>query len=224
MSILVSNIRKSYAISGGRYAVLDGIHLEVRRGEKWGILGKNGAGKSTFIRLISGAELPTSGTIKRNMSVSWPLGLTGGFQGSLTGMDNIRFICRVYGVDHHTVIDKVESFAELGPFLREPVKTYSSGMTSRLAFGLSIAIEFDCFLIDEGFSVGDFRFIGKSHHELFEKRGDRAFIIVSHDAPFIARHCDRLAVLQKGRLHIFAEKQHAFDFYHDSNAIPRSLN
>lgn len=223
MSIIVRNIRKSYAISSGRHAVLDGVNLEVRRGEKWGILGKNGAGKSTFIRLISGAELPTSGAVERNMSVSWPLGLTGGFQGSLTGVDNIRFICRVYGVDHQAVINQVESFAELGPFLREPVKTYSSGMTSRLAFGLSIAIEFDCFLIDEGLSVGDFRFIEKSNHELFEKRGDRAFIIVSHDAPFIARHCDRLAVLQDGRLHVFANKQHAFNFYHD-NSVPGSLN
>jgi capsular polysaccharide transport system ATP-binding protein len=213
MSIRLRNVQKFYNLQRGKHRVLHDINLEIRKGEKWGILGKNGAGKSTLIRLISGAELPSTGSIERQIRVSWPLGLTGGFQGSLTGVDNIKFISRIYDVDYQTIMDGVESFAELGKFLKEPVKTYSSGMLSRLAFGLSLAIEFDCFLIDEGIAVGDFRFHEKSNHELFEKRQDRAMVIVSHDASFIERHCDRLAVLRNGVLTIFQSKPSAFDFY-----------
>jgi capsular polysaccharide transport system ATP-binding protein len=213
MKIALRNVRKYYNLQRGRHLVLDGLTLDIRKGEKWGILGRNGAGKSTLIRIISGAELPSTGSIERTMRVSWPLGLTGGFQGSLTGIDNIKFISRVYDVDHEEIFDKVEGFAQLGKFLREPVKTYSSGMLSRLAFGLSIAIEFDCFLIDEGIAVGDFRFHEKSSDELFHKRSDRAMVIVSHDAPFIDRHCDHLAVLNHGVLTVFESKQRAFDFY-----------
>lgn len=196
--------------------MLDRIDLKVERGEKIGILGRNGAGKSTMIRLISGAELPTKGIVRRGMSVSWPLAFSGAFQGSLTGLDNLRFICRVYGADAKAAEPFVQEFSELGYYLREPVKTYSAGMRARLAFALSMAIEFDCFLIDEIIAVGDSRFHAKCHAELFEKRKDRALIIVSHDAGYIREHCDHAAVLVQGRLHQFDHVDQAYEFYQNS--------
>ncbi|MCG8430351.1 MAG: ABC transporter ATP-binding protein, partial [Candidatus Omnitrophica bacterium] len=188
--ILLERIVKNYTTRGGKRTVLDNVSLCVDHGEKLGILGRNGAGKSTLIRLISGAELPTSGHIKREMSVSWPLAFSGAFQGSLTGLDNLRFICRVYGTSIDDKIDAVQNFSELGRYLYEPVKTYSSGMQARLAFAISMVVEFDCFLIDEIIAVGDARFHDKCRVELFEKRIDRAMIIVSHNPEFIRKHCD----------------------------------
>ncbi|MGC1583571.1 MAG: ABC transporter ATP-binding protein, partial [Candidatus Acidiferrales bacterium] len=207
---------KEYHTRQGRRRVLDGINLRVNSGEKIGILGRNGAGKSTMIRMISGAELPTSGKIRRNMSVSWPLAFGGAFQGSLTGMDNLRFICRVYGADAKAAEPFVQEFSELGYYLREPVKSYSAGMRARLAFAISMAVEFDCFLIDEIVAVGDSRFHAKCHHELFERRQDRSLIIVSHDAGYIREHCDRAAVLVQGKLHAFDQVQDAYTFYQES--------
>lgn len=211
--IRLENITKSYPIRDGYRTVLDNINLTIRRGEKIGILGRNGAGKSTLIRLMSGAEMPTSGHIHRGMKISWPLAFTGGFQGSLTGVDNVRFICRIYEADISSVLPQVEEFSELGIYLREPVSKYSSGMRARLAFALSMAIEFDCFLIDEVVAVGDSRFHEKCNHELFEKRKDRAMIIVSHMPEQIAHHCDRAAVLHKGRLYDFDDVAQAYQFY-----------
>jgi capsular polysaccharide transport system ATP-binding protein len=214
--IILENITKQYSTRQGARRVLDGINLTIRPGEKVGILGRNGAGKSTLIRLMSGAELPTSGHIHRGMSISWPLAFTGGFQGSLTGLDNLRFICRIYGVEIEPVIPRVEEFSELGVYLGEPVKTYSSGMRARLAFAISLAIDFDCFLIDEVVAVGDSRFHAKCNTELFEKRKDRAMIIVSHQPEQIVAHCDRAAVLHNGALHGFDDVGHAYEFYQTS--------
>ncbi|MGF6661621.1 capsular polysaccharide transport system ATP-binding protein [Paraburkholderia atlantica] len=213
--IELSNLTKVYHTRQGQRKVLDGINLRIKKGEKVGILGRNGAGKSTLIRLISGAELPTSGRLWRGMSVSWPLAFGGAFQGSLTGLDNLRFICRVYGSDAKAAEPFVREFSELGYYLREPVKTYSSGMRARLAFALSMAIEFDCFLIDEIIAVGDSRFHQKCHDELFGKRGDRALIIVSHDPGYIREYCDRAAVLVKGKLHSFDDVDDAYNFYQE---------
>jgi capsular polysaccharide transport system ATP-binding protein len=209
-------VTKVYPTRGGPRSVLGGIDLSVRRGEKLGILGRNGAGKSTLIRLMSGAELPTSGTIDREMSISWPLAFSGGFQGSLTGLDNLRFICRVYNAPIEPAVEFVQDFAELGPYLNEPVRTYSAGMRARLAFAISLAVEFDCFLIDEIVAVGDSRFHEKCHQELFVRRNDRAMIIVSHHAAYVREHCDRAAVLLHGRLHAFDNPADAFDFYAES--------
>lgn len=214
--IELNEVCKDYHTRQGRRRVLDGINLRVNQGEKIGILGRNGAGKSTMIRMISGAELPTSGKIRRNMSVSWPLAFGGAFQGSLTGMDNLRFICRVYGANAKAAEPFVQEFSELGYYLREPVKSYSAGMRARLAFAISMAVEFDCFLIDEIVAVGDSRFHAKCHHELFERRQDRSLIIVSHDAGYIREHCDRAAVLIQGKLHTFDQVQDAFTFYQES--------
>ena len=207
------NITKVYDTRQGPKTVLENISLTIKKGEKIGILGRNGAGKSTLIRLISGAELPTHGHIHRGISISWPLAFGGAFQGSLSGLDNVRFICRVYNAPIDSAIAFVEEFSELGNYLNEPVKKYSSGMRARLAFAISMAVEFDCFLIDEIVAVGDSRFHEKCHIELFEKRKDRAMIIVSHSADYIREHCEHAAVLTAGRLHNFDQVEKAFSFY-----------
>jgi capsular polysaccharide transport system ATP-binding protein len=209
----VLNVTKRYPVHGGERTILDNISLRVMPGEKLGILGRNGSGKSTFIRLMSGVENPSSGRIRRNMKVSWPLAFGGGFQGTLTGLDNLRFICRVYNTTFEDKIPFVQEFSELGRYLREPVKKYSAGMRARLAFALSMIIEFDCFLIDEVVAVGDDRFKQRCQVELFQKRKDRAMIIVSHSAPFIKKHCSRVCVLLRGQLHHFTNVDEGFTFY-----------
>jgi capsular polysaccharide transport system ATP-binding protein len=209
------DICKTYPIHHGRAnrLVLNHVNLRVNPGEKWGILGRNGAGKSTLIRIISGSDKPQSGAVRKTMTVSWPLAFGEAFQGSLTGRDNAKLISRVYGVDFHQTLDMVEDFAELGPYLGEPVKSYSSGMRSRLAFAISMAIEFDCFLIDEAMSVGDHRFAKKCDVELFEKRGDRAMIIVAHQTDLIRQHCEKVALLENGKLSVMPSVDEAIAAY-----------
>ena len=218
--IRLDKVCKSYGTRFGRRQVLDHLSFGLERGRHMGILGRNGAGKSTLIRLLSGAERPTSGRIERGMSVSWPLAFTGAFQMHLTGLDNLKFICRVYGRDWKPLVPFVEEFTELGIYLREPVAHYSVGMTMRLAFALSMAIEFDCFLIDEGLSVGDSRFGERCHVELFQKRKDRSFILVSHDPGIIRAYCERAAVLHLGKLYEFPSVDEAFQFYEHQNVPP----
>jgi capsular polysaccharide transport system ATP-binding protein len=206
-------VSKSYPMGSGRKRVLNQLSLEIKPGEHIGFLGRNGAGKTTLIKLIGGVELPTSGRIRRKMRVSWPLGFTGAFQGSLTGYDNARFIARIYGHEYSDIRDFVEEFTELGPQLRMPVKTYSSGMRARLAFALSIAIEFDCYLIDEVIMVGDANFHQKCHYELFEKRRDRALVLASHSSELIKEFCDRALVLHEGNGTIYSDVGEALDVY-----------
>jgi capsular polysaccharide transport system ATP-binding protein len=217
--IRLVDINKDYLTRAGPVRVLRDVNLSVQSGERVGILGRNGAGKSTLIRIVSGAELPTTGVVVRSMSVSWPLAFGGAFQGSLTGLDNLRIICRIYGVEANERIGFVEDFSELGVYLREPVKTYSSGMRARLAFAISMVIDFDCFLIDEIVAVGDARFHAKCNHELFVNRGDRAMIIVSHNAAYIREHCSRAAVLVDGELHHLDSLDEAFAFYDQETAL-----
>ena len=214
--ISLNNVVKRYSTRHGASTVLNDISFQVSPGEKIGILGRNGAGKSTLIRLISGAEHPSSGSITRNMNVSWPLAFGGAFQGSLTGLDNLRFICRVYGTSIEDKIPYIEDFSELGKYLKEPIKTYSSGMRARLAFAISMAIEFDCYLIDEVIAVGDARFHEKCQHELFEKRRDRAMIMVSHQMDNIKHHCTRACVMHNGKLYEFADIDNAYNFYNSN--------
>ena len=216
--IELRQVGKIYPTRNGPHTVLEGVNLTIHRGEKIGILGRNGAGKSTLIRILSGAERPSSGTVHRGMNLSWPLAFGGAFQGSLTGLDNLKFICRVYGADYADKVAYVEEFSELGKFMREPVKTYSSGMQARLAFAISMAVEFECFLIDEIISVGDARFHEKCQRELFEKRQDRAFIMVSHEAHNIREQCGRAGVLVAGQLHLFGDVDTAYDFYQSQSA------
>lgn len=207
------DVCKKYEVRDGKRLVLDNVNCQIKPGEHIGILGKNGAGKSTLIRLISGSELPTTGHIKRGMSVSWPLAFSGGFQGSLTGLDNLRFVCRVYNASYEKALPFVEEFTSLGKYLREPVKRYSSGMRAKLAFAISMAIDFDCFLIDEVIAVGDSEFQRKCHIELFEKRSDRAMIMVSHDPRMIREHCTRSYVLESGILKYFPDVETAYEYY-----------
>ncbi|SUT99872.1 capsule polysaccharide export transport system ATP-binding protein [Actinobacillus lignieresii] len=211
--ISVKNVSKDYYTRSGKKTVLQDINFELKKGEKIGILGRNGAGKSTLIRLMSGVEPPTTGTIERHMSISWPLAFSGAFQGSLTGMDNLRFICRIYNADIDYVKAFTEEFSELGDYLYEPVKKYSSGMKARLAFALSLSVEFDCYLIDEVIAVGDSRFAAKCKHELFEKRKDRSIILVSHSPSAMKEYCDNAMVLDKGIMHKFENMDDAYKFY-----------
>jgi capsular polysaccharide transport system ATP-binding protein len=211
--LALEKICKSYDTRHGRRQILKNISFTLERGQNIGILGRNGSGKSTLIRLISGAERPTSGRIRRGMRVSWPLAFAGTFAHNLTGLDNLKFICRIYDVDHRKVLPFVEEFTELGEQLREPVQHYSHGMSARLAFALSMAIEFDCFLIDEALVVGDARFHARCLDQLFNKRKDRAFIYVTHNAQQITEHCSNAVVLHEGELWQFPTVDAAFEFY-----------
>jgi capsular polysaccharide transport system ATP-binding protein len=211
--LALEHVSKVYATRRGKREVFRDVSFRLERGENLGILGRNGAGKSTLIRLISGAESPTSGVIRRGMRVSWPLAFSGAFQKHLTGLDNLKFVCRVYGVDYRPLVPFVEQFTELGIYFREPVAHYSSGMLTRLAFALSMAIEFDCFLIDEAMVVGDVRFHERCHVEMFHKRKDRAFILVTHDAKVIKLYCRNAYVLHEGHLLPFPSVDAAYDFY-----------
>jgi ABC-type polysaccharide/polyol phosphate transport system ATPase subunit len=208
--IHVQNVHKTYQTRHGKNHVLNDVCFDLRKGEKLGILGRNGAGKSTLVRLVSGAEQPTSGVIERSMSVSWPIAFGGAFQVNLTGKDNVRFISRIYKQDFDRNLEFVEQFAELGPYLLEPVRTYSSGMRARLAFAISMIIEFDCFLIDEVGAVGDARFHEKCNFELFTKRADRAMILISHDAAYVRDHCNRFAVLHNSKLTLYDDFEDAY--------------
>jgi capsular polysaccharide transport system ATP-binding protein len=212
----VEHVSKVYSTRNGRHRVLNDVSFSLARGRNLGIIGRNGAGKSTIIRLISGAERPTTGRIVRDMRVSWPLAFGGAFQTHLTGLDNLKFVARIYGVDYKPLIPAVEEFTELGTFFREPVAHYSHGMLTRLAFALSMAIEFDCFLIDEAMVVGDKRFHDRCHYELFHKRKDRAYILVSHDANVIKRYCESAVVLHEGRLFTFPSVDAAYEFYQET--------
>jgi capsular polysaccharide transport system ATP-binding protein len=207
------NLSKSYKMGSGRKQVFNALNLRINPGEHVGLLGRNGAGKTTLIKLLGGVEMPTSGKIHRGMTVSWPLGFGGGFQGSLTGYDNARFIARIYGHEYDEIRDFVEDFTELGPQLKMPVKTYSSGMKARLAFALSLTIEFDCYLIDEVIMVGDADFHRKCHYELFEKRGDRTLILASHSPDLIREFCDRALVLHQGRGRTYPDVNEALEVY-----------
>lgn len=211
--ISLQRVAKRYPLHKGYKRVLQDADLDILPGEKIGILGRNGAGKSTTIRLISGAELPSGGRIDRSMSVSWPLAFGGAFQSSLTGRDNLRLICRIYGKDHADCVEFVKAFADIGPYFDEPLRHYSSGMAARLAFAISMVIEFDCFLIDEIVAVGDSRFHAKCHEELFVRRADRAFVIVSHDTGYVREHCDKVYVLYDGRFHAFPQVDDAIEYY-----------
>ena len=209
------DVVKEYHLAGGGVRrVLDKVDLDVQYGQRLAILGRNGAGKSTLIKILGGVELVTSGQIERTMSVSWPLAFSGAFQGSLTGIDNTKFICRIYGLDYQNTRDFVDDFAELGSQIAEPVKTYSTGMRARLAFALTIAIEFDCYLIDEVIMVGDQRFSRRCHEELFEKRADRALVIVSHDMSVVQGLCDSAAIIHNSQLEMCDSVNEAVDIYH----------
>lgn len=211
--IICDNLSKTYTHGISHKQVFSDVNLVVEPGDRVALLGRNGAGKSTLIKLIGGVEMPTSGRVVRRMSVSWPLGFSGGFQGSMTGYDNARFIARIYRREYSEIKGFVEDFSELGRQLRMPVKTYSSGMRARLAFALSLAIEFDCYLIDEVILVGDQNFHLKCRYELLEQRRNRTMILASHSTELVQELCNRALLIHNGQSNTYEDVSAAVNEY-----------
>lgn len=211
--IICEDLGKVYKHGSNQKAVFSGLNLVVEPGDRVALLGRNGAGKSTLIKLIGGVEMPTTGKVVRKMSVSWPLGFNGGFQGSLTGYDNARFIARIYRRDYSDLRGFVENFSELGRQLHMPVKTYSSGMRARLAFALSLAIEFDCYLIDEVILVGDQNFSLKCRQELLDRRRNRTMILASHSTDLVKEFCNKALLIHQGQAFIYDDVHAAVQKY-----------
>jgi capsular polysaccharide transport system ATP-binding protein len=211
--IQLSDVTKVYHTRSGPNKVLDDVSFSLRTGQAIGIMGRNGAGKSTLTRIISGVEYPTSGSVERNMTVSWPLGYAGAFQASLSGADNTRYVARIYGVPIKETLEFVEDFAQLGAYFRMPIKTYSAGMHARLAFGVSLAIDFDCYLVDEVVGAGDHRFAERCQNALRERRERGALLMISHDIRALEAYCDTGAVLAGGKLTFFDTLEDTYRAY-----------
>lgn len=211
--LVVNGLFKQYWRNGAPLVLFRDLSFQLPPGGRLAVLGRNGQGKSTLIKILGGVVEPTAGRVSWSMSSSWPLGFGGGFQGGMTGYDNIRFLARIYRRQAQDILDRVEGFANLGSALSTPVKYYSSGMRARLAFGLSMAIEFDCYLIDEIVAVGDALFTQKCKDELFDLRGDRAFVIASHDLDFLRTTCNLALVIESGRAELFDDVNVAIDAY-----------
>ena len=212
--IVFDNVSKSYPQrGGGRTTILNSFSGVVRPKVNVGILGRNGAGKSTIMRLISGGEQPTSGAIYREGNVSWPLGFAGGFNQQLTGRQNLRFICRLYDVDYEETVEFVREFAEIGKFFDQPLRTYSAGMRARLAFGSAMALQFDYYLIDEVIAVGDANF-QKKCRDVFDERAEKAtLLLVSHLPNLLKRFCDIGGVLADGELTFYDTIEEAMEVH-----------
>lgn len=201
--IRFENVSKFYSVYGKRRIILDRVNFTLRPDISYGILGINGAGKSTALRLLAGVEEPSRGRITRKLRVSWPIGFTGGFNPKMTGRDNVIFVSRIYGQDPRQVLDFVEDFAELGNYIDMPVHTYSSGMGQRLAFGVSMAIPFDTYLIDETLSVGDAR-MQKRCREIFAMRRETAnIILISHSMELVRQYCSQAIILVNGQAVVY---------------------
>lgn len=207
--IRLENLTKTYVLNGRRKTVADHIDAVFPTGESVALLGRNGAGKSSLLRMISGAMLPTSGTISSTGTISWPVGFAGSFHGELTGAQNVQFVARVYGADTDEVMNFVSDFAELGQHFDLPFRTYSSGMRARLAFGVSMAIPFDTYLIDEVTAVGDAAFRAKSNEVLLERLKTAGAIVVSHSMPTLKQICTSGAVLENGKMVYYADLDEA---------------
>jgi capsular polysaccharide transport system ATP-binding protein len=208
------DIAKHYSTWAGDRIVLFPTTLSIPTDRGVAVLGRNGAGKSTLLRMIAGVELPDQGQIVRTVSVSWPLGYSGGISQDMTGRQNVRFIARLSATDEDEAVAFVEDFAELGPYLDEPVSSYSSGMRGRLSFGISLAIDFSCYLIDEGTSTGDMWFREKCAAAFAERRRRASgLLIVSHNPNTVRQYCDIGMVLHRGYLVPFADLDKAIHFY-----------
>lgn len=214
--IELRSVTKSYPTPRGRRYVFRDLSFAFPEGASIGLIGPNGAGKSTLMRLLGGIDSPDSGTIHTNLRISWPVGLAGGFQGTLTGRDNVRFVCRVYGAVGPAMGAKmrlVEDFAEIGEHFDLPVRSYSSGMRSRLAFGLSMAFDFDYYLIDEVMAVGDAQFRQKCQEVFRSKLQHSRLILVSHNMRDIRELCDVVALVQQGTVQVFHDVEEGIAAY-----------
>ena len=212
--IVLQNVSKVYHGHNVDNEVLRDVNLAIRRGDAIGVCGANGAGKSTLMKLIAGVERPTTGNVRRSMSVSWPIGYASAFNGNLTGADNARFIARIYGADERDLLDFVDDFAQLGSYMHEPIRTYSAGMAARLAFGVSLAIKFDCYLVDEVTGAGDERFKVRSEEALHERSENGTLVMVSHDTGTLFRYCKRGAVVYGGSVTLYDTIAEAADVHH----------
>lgn len=218
--IRLEHVTKLFRHKGEVRHIVKDVSFTIPRGESIGLLGRNGAGKSTLLRLIAGTIKPTAGRILRHANVSFPLGFQGSFNGSLTGEQNVRFVARIYGYDTEELVDYVEDFAELGNAYRMPVKTYSSGMKARLAFGVSMGINFDYYLVDELTAVGDANFKKKCKKVFEEKLSHSDIIMVSHSNASLKDHCTTGVVLEEGTLTYFPNIDDAIQM-HDKNMARR---
>ena len=212
--ITLDAVSKAYRTNdGGRRVVLDAVSAILPDGCNIGVLGANGAGKSTLIRLLAGSEMPDRGRVRRDGRVSFPLGYGGTFHGALSGRENVGFITRVYGASLDRAVRYVADFAELGAYFDMPVNTYSAGMRARLAFGTSLAIDFDTYLIDEVTEVGDERFRRKCAMAFRERLQRSDIILVTHNSRTIRQYCDRCAILAGGELRLYDDVAGALDAY-----------
>ena len=213
--IVLDKLTKSYMTTKGRHYLFKDLSLVIPSDKSIGLLGKNGAGKSTLLKIIGGIDQPDSGRVITKASISWPVGLAGGFQGSLTGRQNVRFVARLYVAEEHVAekVKFVEDFAEIGKYYDMPVKSYSSGMRARLTFGLSMAFKFDYYLIDEVSGVGDASFRRKSAALIEERRQTSSFIMVTHNLKRLAKQCDVAVVLMNGQAVFFDDVAEAIEVY-----------
>lgn len=213
--IELRNLSKSYATPKGRHFVFKNVNAILPANKSVALLGKNGAGKSTLLRIIGGIDFPDSGEVVTNKSISWPVALSGGFQGSLSGRQNVKFVARLYAPETEVerIVDFVEDFAELGKYFDMPIKSYSSGMRSRLGFGLSMAFEFDYYLLDEAGAVGDASFRAKSQRYLDDLKQNSNIIMVSHNLSDLTRNCDVAFLVKNGEVTYFEDVAEAVEVY-----------
>lgn len=216
--IRLENLTKIFTLDGQRKVVLQDVNIEFPTGVSVGLLGRNGAGKSTLLQMIAGTMDPTAGRIVSSGSISWPVGFAGSFHPELTGIQNTRFIGRIYGADTDELVDFVEDFAGLGMHFRLPLKTYSSGMRSRLAFGVSMGIPFDTYLVDEVTSVGDAAFKLKSSQVFLSRMKTAGAFVVSHSMGMIRELCQVGVVLEDGQMHYY-DNLNAAIAHHERNML-----